>query len=88
VKTYAIDMYTYKQIPPIHSKGWTMLWYHSVVSDISQREHKLDITQREPNLLWYHSVTPSSHTYPSQQVHQHKYVMKSYYDMIQLPKYS
>ena len=44
--------------PPIQSKEWTMLWYHSIVSDMTQRECKL---------LWYHSITPSSHIYPSNQ---------------------
>jgi len=54
-----------KHIFPIYSKGWTMLWYQSMVSNITQKEQKLDTTKRERNSLCYHSVTPSSHTYPS-----------------------
>lgn len=31
-------------------------------------------------------LTPSSHTYKILLVHQGKYAMKTYYDMIQVPK--
>ena len=45
-----------KHTQAIHFEGWNMLWYHFVVSYM---------TQRECNLLWYNSVTPSSHICPS-----------------------
>lgn len=83
--TYTSFKHTWKTHYSHEGQALNHAMIHSMVSYITQREHKPNTTQREWNPLRYHSITPSSHTYPILPVHHSKYVMKSYYDMIQPP---